>query len=119
MSREAAEFVLWQLHQAPDGTPLSYRDRLILMALAVRYHERRRCAWPSMESIAKAAGVSAREVRRRLRWLQEAGVIVCEARFKRDPATGRIARWPNDYQIVPYEQAKDRELIRSVSNRQD
>lgn len=64
--------MIWALQDAPCDDPQSV---LVLMALADRASDDGTVAWPSIAWIAKRARCSPRTVQRRLRELEEAGLI--------------------------------------------
>lgn len=74
MSWKATAYIK-DLRQAPNGQALTRTEKLVLFVLADCFNPDYHCAWPSVKSLARAALVSDRHIRRILRSLEAKGAI--------------------------------------------
>jgi hypothetical protein len=74
MSVEAMNYVL-ELEIFDDGTRLGVAQKLVAVILADAHNRHSRRAWPSIDLIARKAGVSKRQVQRILAEMEERGLV--------------------------------------------
>lgn len=78
MSWKATAYVK-PLSAAPDGTPITRSEKLLMLILADYHNDEQRAAWPSGQTLARDALLSLRYVRKLVLSLKRKG-LVCTSR---------------------------------------
>ena len=71
-----------ELTHYPSGRKLSCTEKCILLVLSDTYNDEQRYAWPAIDTIAEHCCISARQVVRVLKSLEEGGLIQRTNRYK-------------------------------------
>lgn len=91
-----------KLTAAPDGTPITRSEKMLLFVLADYYNADEHGAWASMEALATDAMLSVRQAQRLCRSLVTRGVLGLEPRI--DPLYGQRSNW---YTLPTLDKARD------------
>jgi Helix-turn-helix domain len=83
MSWKATAYVK-PLKAAPDGTPLTRSEKLLMLILADYHNDEQRAAWPSGQTLARDALLSLRYVRKLVLSLKRKGLVCTSRRLSRE-----------------------------------
>lgn len=95
----------WMRFYTPEELPIQVRMLWIIISNHQWSHE---WAFPSQLRLAAEAGISERQVRRWIRWMEDKGLLITKPR---QGSNGKSARGVNNYQVVEPLDVDDRKDI--------